>query len=278
MSQPSDRISVVIPCYRCTGTIDRAVGSVLEQTLAPAEIILVDDKSPDDTVSYIKSRLDDWNAHIPVRLIELEENGGPSGARNRGMDIATGEYIALLDSDDYWLDRKLEFQVAAMRETGAQFSFHPVMHRQHEANELPDYRLFSKDPPATSWLSYEREYMWNRIETASTVFKRSDVRFDAARRFAEDHDFWCRYLSDTGQPALKIERALGVYANIPFHSGGLSGNLNKMMHGQLLNIVRNRPSGVTGLGWMAAAFGWSAARYLRRIAISSTRMKKKSGA
>ncbi|GMN14951.1 glycosyltransferase family 2 protein [Altererythrobacter sp. MTPC7] len=278
MSQPSDRISVVIPCYRCTDTVDRAVGSVLAQTLAPAEIILVDDKSPDDTVNYIKSRLDDWDRRVPTRLIELEENGGPSVARNRGIDAASGEYIALLDSDDYWFDQKLQYQLKAMQGKKAAFSFHHLL--SHWIDDEGRYSLFDLQfkSPEARWLSYEKEYFWNRINTPTVIFHRNSIRFDETRRYGEDHDFWCRYLKAVGQPALMVDQVLGVYGNPPFHSGGLSGNLNKMMHGQLLNIVKNRPSGITGLGWMAAAFGWSAARYLRRIAISSTRMKKKAGA
>lgn len=100
----SDRVSVVIPAYNAEPFLAETLRSVLEQTLAPLEVLVVDDGSTDRTGEI--ARL----FGPPVRCIR-QENRGLSGARNTGIREARGELIALLDADDLWLPRKLERQV-----------------------------------------------------------------------------------------------------------------------------------------------------------------------
>jgi glycosyltransferase involved in cell wall biosynthesis len=96
-------ISVVIPAYNAAEYIGRAIDSVLAQTRRPDEIIVVDDGSTDDTTAVVETY------GPPVRLIR-QENGGASIARNTGINAATSEWIAFLDSDDEWLPEKLKLQ------------------------------------------------------------------------------------------------------------------------------------------------------------------------
>jgi glycosyltransferase involved in cell wall biosynthesis len=96
-------LSVIIPTYNRAELLLRALDSVFAQTRAPDEVIVVDDGSTDDTVSRI--------SQLPVTLI-CQENRGVSAARNAGIARASGEWIALLDSDDEWLPEKLEQQLA----------------------------------------------------------------------------------------------------------------------------------------------------------------------
>lgn len=99
-------VSVVIPCYNKAPYIGATIRSVLAQSVRPGEIIVVDDGSTDDSVDVIRSFGE------VVRLYR-QENRGESAARNRGIDLAAGEWIALLDADDVWEPRKLEQQLAA---------------------------------------------------------------------------------------------------------------------------------------------------------------------
>lgn len=100
-------VSVVIPAYRAVRTIRRAVDSVLNQTLAAAEIIVVDDGSPDGEELAIALL-----SYGPrVRLLR-KENGGASSARNFGIANSHGEWVAFLDADDYWEPEKLARQRA----------------------------------------------------------------------------------------------------------------------------------------------------------------------
>lgn len=100
-SEESEQISVVIPLYNKATEIERALLSVVEQSLAPREIIVVDDGSTDGS-HLIVERIMREHPEANIRL-ERQENRGVSAARNRGISLATGKYIALLDGDDCYL-------------------------------------------------------------------------------------------------------------------------------------------------------------------------------
>ena len=104
---PSLSISVIIPTYNRAHTLPRALESVLKQNYPIHEIIVVDDGSNDNTAEIIQ-------AHFPTVRSIRQENRGVSVARNKGIQTATGEWIALLDSDDCWSPSKLFSQVEAL--------------------------------------------------------------------------------------------------------------------------------------------------------------------
>jgi glycosyltransferase involved in cell wall biosynthesis len=99
-------VSVVIPTYNGSKTIERAINSVLNQTYEKIEVIVVDDCSKDNTAEVVRSIRDDR-----VKLLIHEENRNGSAARNTGIREARGKYVAFLDDDDEWLEEKIEKQV-----------------------------------------------------------------------------------------------------------------------------------------------------------------------
>ena len=100
-STESESISVVIPLYNKELEVERALRSVLSQSLMPGEIIVVDDGSTDGSRAIVE-RVMSENIGVNIRLI-VQENAGVSAARNRGIQEAKGDYVALLDADDFWL-------------------------------------------------------------------------------------------------------------------------------------------------------------------------------
>jgi len=100
-------ISVIIPTYNRIETLPRAIESVMVQTHPANELIIVDDGSTDGTVAWL-------GEHYPQIKLIKQQNSGVSAARNRGIEVASGEWIALLDSDDEWLPKKLEKQLALL--------------------------------------------------------------------------------------------------------------------------------------------------------------------
>ncbi len=107
-------ISVVIPTYNRANLIGRAIESVSKQTYKNLEIIVVDDASSDNTAEVIKA-IDEPR----IKYVVHEKNGGSDKARNTGVEAASGDYVAFLDSDDVWLPNKIELQVAAIKNASA---------------------------------------------------------------------------------------------------------------------------------------------------------------
>ncbi|PNC16928.1 hypothetical protein CXU22_09745 [Akkermansia muciniphila] len=102
------QISVIIPAYKTQQYIERCIYSVLGQTLGDIEIILVNDSSPDNTLSMMEQIASTWSGDKTIRIISHEQNRGLSAARNTGLASAQGEFIYFLDSDDYIAPNALE--------------------------------------------------------------------------------------------------------------------------------------------------------------------------
>lgn len=111
-------ISVVIPTYNRGHTIEESIRSVLNQTLQPKEIIVVDDFSTDNTEEIIK-KINDPN----VIYVKNKMSKGANGARNTGILLATEKFIAFHDSDDIWFPEKLKYQMRTMIEKSCDLVF-----------------------------------------------------------------------------------------------------------------------------------------------------------
>ena len=97
------KVSIIVPCYGVEKYLDRCVNSLIIQTLKDIEIILVDDKSPDN----VPQMCDEWaKKDMRIKVVHKECNEGLGYARNTGLEIATGEFIAFVDGDDY-VDAKM---------------------------------------------------------------------------------------------------------------------------------------------------------------------------
>jgi glycosyltransferase involved in cell wall biosynthesis len=110
------RVTVVMPCYNGERFVAEAIESVLAQTYADIELIVVDDGSTDGSLTVVRGYGD------KVRCL-TQANQGPSAARNHGIFSATGEYVAFLDADDYWEPRFVEVMVAALRQSNATLAY-----------------------------------------------------------------------------------------------------------------------------------------------------------
>lgn len=99
----SPKVSIIIPCYKVEKHLDRCLSSIVNQTLIDIEIILVEDKSPDKTAA----KCDEWvQKDTRIKVVHKQVNEGAGLARNTGLQIATGTYVAFLDSDDF-IDRRM---------------------------------------------------------------------------------------------------------------------------------------------------------------------------
>lgn len=103
-------VSVLIPTYNCSNTIIKALDSVKNQTYKNLEIIIIDDFSSDNTLDIVNEYQSN-NSFLSIKIITKKENFGPAHSRNIGIIEAKGKYIALLDSDDFFENNKLEVQI-----------------------------------------------------------------------------------------------------------------------------------------------------------------------
>ncbi|MEO5798100.1 MAG: glycosyltransferase [Gemmatimonadales bacterium] len=205
------RVTVIIPAYNVGNFIDDALASVAAQTLAPAEVVVVDDGSTDDTNARVKR----WNGRLgATRLILLEgANYGLSVSRNRGILAGSGDIFAFLDGDDYFLPRHLERLVPgfiAMPELALAFAdmerFSAAADTLGESLALlrPALRAISTPLHSTELhllgaglRSVYLEQM--RIVPSSWLVTRAAVAraglFDTSKSYGEDLDFLWRLLA-----------------------------------------------------------------------------------
>jgi teichuronic acid biosynthesis glycosyltransferase TuaG len=128
-----EKVSVIMPCYNSSRFIIDAIESVQNQTYEKWELIIVDDGSTDDTVSKIKNIIKKDNR---IKLFVNKQNSGAAMSRNKAISLATGRYIAFLDSDDLWHPNKLEKQLRFMQEGDLAFTFTMYSLIDEEGKEL----------------------------------------------------------------------------------------------------------------------------------------------
>lgn len=107
-------VSVVMPAYNCTDYIKNAIESVLVQEV-PLELIIINDCSKDDLDGLMKQ----YESNDCIIYLKNEKNMGAAASRNKGVRLARGNYVAFLDSDDWWEKGKLKRQIQLLDETGA---------------------------------------------------------------------------------------------------------------------------------------------------------------
>ncbi len=172
-------VSIITPTYNCGAFIARTIDSVLAQSYKKWEMIIVDDRSTDDT----KSVVDEYMARDSrIKYHLLGENSGAAVARTVAMRLAEGSYMAFLDSDDIWMPEKLERQIAWMEENGHAFSCTAYEQIDEDDNSLgriiktvkkTDYnRLLLDCPVGNSSVVYNVERM-GKFEVPN-IRKRND--------------------------------------------------------------------------------------------------------
>ena len=175
-------VSVIIPTYNRGRLILDSINSVLNQTYKNIELIVVDDCSTDDTEKTVKS-IDDSR----IKYIKLEKNSGACVARNKGIEISRGEFIAFNDSDDLWLPEKINSQLDFLYENNAEISFCKMECRTPENNFIHNFPNIEFDRK----ISYKDLLKYNSAST-QTIFGKTDcfkeIIFDATMPRLQDWD------------------------------------------------------------------------------------------
>ncbi len=183
-------ISVIIPTYNRAGTLFDAAQSVLNQTYKNIELIIVDDGSTDNTDEVVAMLNGDR-----IKYIKLEKNMGACAARNRGIDVSEGEYIAFHDSDDIWHNDKLEKQLAFLQMKKADIVF-AAIERYPWKGDVPTHFPYT-DPSElnTKEDMFKDLLKENTVSMVTVLCKREcviKVRFDETLPRRQDWDWAMR--------------------------------------------------------------------------------------
>jgi teichuronic acid biosynthesis glycosyltransferase TuaG len=202
-------VSVIIPAYNAAGTITRALTSIAQQSLSPAEVIVVDDGSPDATAAIAESMAGALGA---TKLIVIRQpNKGAGAARNRAIQEATQPVLAFLDADDEWLPAKLERSITVMTEGDYLLVAHDYLDETPDGDVHVDCRRRyeeASDP-------YVPLYLKGYIPSISVLTRRQAVLdaggFDESLRNAQDFDLWLKLLADPKARFTLFGEALARY-------------------------------------------------------------------
>lgn len=186
---PTPLVSVIMPAYNAQAYIEEAIRSVIHQTYTNWQLLIIDDASSDDTYQ-IAERLTQEDARIS--LIRNETNQGVAKTRNRGLELAQGDYVALLDSDDVWRPQKLEKQLALAQEKQADIVYCSYAIVSEEGEKSCGDFLVS---PSTDL----EQMLIKSVISCSTVLLSREItrryRFDPAY-YHEDYVYWLTLIRD----------------------------------------------------------------------------------
>jgi glycosyltransferase involved in cell wall biosynthesis len=192
-------VGVVIPTYERRDVLERAVTSVIEQTWPPEHIVVVDGGSSFDVHEY----LPDFENRLTV--IVQDDRQGPSAARNTGFAVLDADYVAFLDSDDYWAPTKLERQLTLAVDKDADFVYCDQWIVEPDGTERPtEKELYDEavwDRLLDGWVGPNPSSLLLRSETFAAV-----DGFDTKLTSCEDHDLWLRIAQRGAEFAYVPER------------------------------------------------------------------------
>jgi teichuronic acid biosynthesis glycosyltransferase TuaG len=250
----SQLVSVIMPAYNAGRYIAESIRSVLEQTYANWELVVVDDGSTDDTAALVR---DFAAADERIRYFH-QPNGRLGKARNTGLRFAAGELVAFLDSDDLWMPEKLALQVEALN--------------AHDADVVySDGFIFSDDDVADDTTTFpilpgrqdgERLFdqllLGNRIAVLSVMLRRTALEraglFEEETSFhgAEDYDLWLR-LAKGGAVFYGMTERLVRYRR---HSAAMTSAESKLLKPALAVVKRHAASSKLGEGEVRRRLQW----------------------
>lgn len=209
-------VSVITPIYNSEHFLENTIQSILKQTHENLELILIDDCSTDDSFKIAKKYLSEDSR---ITLISLTGNGGAAVARNAGIKIANGRYIAFCDSDDIWMPGKLEAQLLALANSKSAIC-HTSYLKMKENGELTQSLIKAKEK-----VTYSDILRSNHIGCSTAIY---DVSICGKRlmpdvRKRQDYGLWIDILKD-GHESIGLSEPYVYYRirNVSVSSNKLS--------------------------------------------------------
>jgi glycosyltransferase involved in cell wall biosynthesis len=226
----SPLVSIVIPTYNHAPMLQRALATVIEQTYQNWNAIVVNNFSTDNTLEVV-AKFNDPR----IQCVNFRNNGVIGASRNEGIKLATGEYVAFLDSDDTWFPTKVEKSVSSL-ENGSDL----VCHAEYWIDESGKSRLVTYGPSEAA-THHNLIYKGNRISTSATMVRATLLKevngFDVSPELisTEDYDLWIRLAAKSNKFAF-INEPLGEYHR---HDNNVSANIEKHLAAELALLTKH---------------------------------------
>ncbi len=261
-------VSVIIPCFRCSNTIKRAVNSILNQSLLPAEIILVDDCSEDGTLQVLKEIAELQPGFITV--FEMKKNQGAASARNAGWSIAQQPILAFLDSDDSWHPDKIKIQFIYLQNNL------DVMLCGHQClyiSEKPEKVTISNEVKISDIKS--NYFLFKNQFSTPTVMLRKNIefRFNEGQRYVEDLRLW-QIIAFSGLKISRIELPLAFVHKPLYGYSGLSSQVKEMEKYELKNLIDLFKTNKINIVLLVISIFISILKYAKRLVVIKLRSIK----
>ncbi|WP_461206122.1 glycosyltransferase family 2 protein [Clostridium sp. DL1XJH146] len=264
-------VSVVIPMFNSENTILNTLNSIKNQTALRLvkEIIVVDDGSTDKSLSVVKE-YKIGNSELPIIIID-KENEGVSSARNAGMKIAKGEWIALLDSDDKWLPNKIETQIRIIEKN-------PSIDFLGGNLEDKNLKILWRKTDTLFKAKIKDICLKMFPQTSTAIFRKTIFQeiggYDENQNYAEDGNFFMKICSNYNYYHLNKRMVFFGDGKPEFGFSGLSANLNNMHKGNIKNINELKSNSIISKKFylFLRAFYWL--KYVRRIIVTKIRVSK----
>ena len=221
-------ISVIVPAYNAEQHIEESLLSLVNQTWPNLEVIVIDDGSTDRTATVVEKLCKTY----PVLTLHRKENGGVSSARNLGLDIAKGDYIALQDADDIAHPQRIEKQLAYMQQhklalCGCTLS---MFGRKKKEKQYPE---------ADAQLKANCLFFGKGIAGPAILFSQKavgDIRFNETIRYGEDGDFILRVAFRDNNRVGNIQQLLYFYRQ---HAQQATAQLKQTNRDNMVSIIHN---------------------------------------
>ncbi|KQT17877.1 hypothetical protein ASG31_03825 [Chryseobacterium sp. Leaf404] len=263
------KISVIIPVYNASNTVEKSILSVLNQTYqGDLEIIAVNDGSRDNSLAILeKLELGLKNSRFSFFIVD-QENGGVSKARNAGMRVSTGDFIALLDSDDEWHPEKLEKQIEIFLQ-GKNVDFLGCGRNNEEL------RIFGRKITSLHKATVKELLIKMFPQTSTAIFTRDvymrNGGYNENMTHGEDGEFWIRICANSDFYYLPESLVVTGDGKPSFGHSGLSANLEAMQEGNEYIIKLALKNKLIGHGFYSFLLLFYRIKYYRRIIITQLR-------
>lgn len=220
-------VSIIVPVYNARPYLPQMLESIVSQTYAAWELLLIDDCSQDGSYEYLNEWSDQWNANKmndtrerfqSITLLKNAKQSGPAASRNEGLKKAKGRYLCFLDADDYWQAEKLKKQLAFMRKESLAFSF--TGYEFANQNGVRNGKVVH----VPKMMNYRQALKNTTISTITVMLDRCKVKDELIMMplnvQGEDSATWWQILKN-GYVAYGLDECLSVYRR---HENSLSSN------------------------------------------------------